>query len=205
MLCGPFPNIPKEILDGKPQKKQGEKIPMENNVGVAVFGGGCFWCTEAVFGELKGVVSVVSGYAGGHTENPTYWQVCSETTGHAEVVRIEFDPTHISYRKLLEVFFETHDPTTLNRQGADKGTHYRSIILYINDEQKEDAANFIRELADSGTKAVTEVAPLTQFYQAEDEHKQYYWANSGNMYCQIVIRPKVEKVRKEFSEHVSPV
>lgn len=178
---------------------------MENNVGVAVFGGGCFWCTEAVFGELKGVVSVVSGYAGGHTENPTYWQVCSETTGHAEVVRIEFDTTQISYRKLLEVFFETHDPTTLNRQGADEGTHYRSIILYINDEQKEQAENFIRELADSGTKAVTEVAQLKQFYQAEDDHKQYYQANSGNMYCQIVIRPKVEKVRKEFSEHISTV
>ncbi len=178
---------------------------MKNNAGVAVFGGGCFWCTEAVFGELKGVVSVVPGYAGGHTDNPTYWQVCSETTGHAEVARIEFDPTQISYGKLLEVFFETHDPTTLNRQGADKGTHYRSMILYTNDEQREEAANFIRKLAAAGTKVVTEVAQLTQFYQAEDEHKQYYRAHSGNMYCQIVIRPKVEKVRKEFSEHVSPV
>ena len=126
---------------------------MENNAGIAVFGGGCFWCTEAVFGELKGVISVVPGYAGGHTENPTYWQVCSETTGHAEVVRIEFDPTQISYGKLLEVFFETHDPTTLNRQGADKGTHYRSVVLYINDEQKEEAADFIRKLAASGSGA----------------------------------------------------
>ncbi len=176
---------------------------MENNAGVAVFGGGCFWCTEAVFGELNGVVSVVPGYAGGHTENPTYWQVCGETTGHAEVVRIEYDPAQISYGKLLEVFFETHDPTTLNRQGADKGTHYRSIILYTDDEQREQAENFIKKLDASGTKAVTEVVPLTLFYEAEEEHKQYYRAHSSNMYCQIVIRRKVEKVREEFSEHIS--
>ena len=181
---------------------------MENNAGVAVFGGGCFWCTEAVFGELKGVVSVIPGYAGGHTENPTYRQVCSETTGHAEVVRIEFDSTQISYGQLLEVFFETHDPTTLNHQGADKGTSYRSIILYINAEQREQAANFIRKLDASGTKGgpvVTELSRLKQFYEAEDEHKQYYRAHSDNMYCQIVIRPKVEKVREEFPEHISLV
>ncbi len=179
---------------------------MDNKSEVAVFGGGCFWCTEAVLGELKGVVSVVPGYAGGHTENPTYGQVCSETTGHAEVVKFEFDPTQISYGQLLEVFFGTHDPTTLNRQGADMGTRYRSIILYINDEQREQAANFIRKLDDSSTKGgpvVTELAQLKQFYEAEDEHKQYYMANSGNMYCQIVIRPKIEKVRGEFSEHTS--
>ena len=181
---------------------------MENNGEVAVFGGGCFWCTEAVFGELNGVVSVVPGYAGGHTENPTYGQVCGETTGHAEVVRIEFDPTQISYGKLLEVFFETHDPTTLNRQGADTGTSYRSIILYINDEQREQAANFISKLDASGAQCgpvVTELVQLRQFYEAEDEHKQYYRAHPGNMYCEIVIRPKVEKVRKEFSEHISLV
>ena len=181
---------------------------MDNKSEVAVFGGGCFWCTEAVFRELKGVASVVPGYAGGHTENPTYGQVCGETTGHAEVVRIEFDPTQISYGKLLEVFFETHDPTTLNRQGADTGTSYRSIILYVNDEQKEQAANFIRKLDASGAKrgpVVTELVQLKQFYEAEDEHKQYYRAHPGNMYCQIVIRPKVEKVRQEFSEHISVV
>ena len=181
---------------------------MDNKSEVAVFGGGCFWCTEAVIGELKGVVSVVPGYAGGHTENPTYGQVCSETTGHAEVVRIEFDPTQISYGQLLEVFFETHDPTTLNRQGADIGTSYRSIILYVNDEQREHTANFIRKLDASGTKGgpiVTELVQLKQFYEAEDEHKQYYRANSGNMYCQIVIRPKVEKMREEFSEYISLV
>ena len=181
---------------------------MDNKSEVAVFGGGCFWCTEAVFRELKGVVSVAPGYAGGHTENPTYRQVCGETTGHAEVIRIEFDPTQISYGQLLEVFFGTHDPTTLNRQGADIGTSYRSIILYINDEQREQAANFIRKLDASGTKGdpvVTELVQLKEFYEAEDEHKQYYRANSSNMYCQIVIRPKVEKVREEFSEHISLV
>ena len=181
---------------------------MDNKSELAVFGGGCFWCTEAVFGELKGVVSVVPGYAGGHTENPTYRQVCSETTGHAEVVKIEFDPTQISYVQLLGVFFETHDPTTLNRQGADQGISYRSIILCTNEEQREHAADFIRKLDASGTKGgpvVTELVQLKQFYEAEDEHKQYYKANSRNMYCQIVIRPKVEKVRVEFSEHISLV
>ncbi len=178
---------------------------MENNADVAVFGGGCFWCTEAVFGELKGVVSVVPGYAGGHTENPDYWQVCDETTGHAEVVRIEFDLSKISYGQLLEVFFETHDPTTLNRQGADKGARYRSIILYSNDEQRQEAETFIRKLDASGMKVVTVVEQLAQFFEAEDDHKQYYMANSSNMYCQIVIRPKVDKVRKEFSEHISLV
>ena len=181
---------------------------MDNKSEIAVFGGGCFWCTEAVFGELRGVVSVVSGYAGGHTENPTYRQVCSETTGHAEVVRIDFDPTQISYEQLLDVFFETHDPTTLNRQGADKGTSYRSIILYTNDEQREQAANFIGKLDASGTKSapvVTQLVQLQNFYEAEEEHKQYYTANPGNMYCQIVIRPKVEKMREEFSEHISLV
>ena len=176
---------------------------MENNAGVAVFGGGCFWCTEAVFGELDGVALVVPGYAGGHTENPTYWQVCNDDTGHAEVIKVEFEPAQISYGQLLEVFFKTHDPTTLNRQGADKGTRYRSIILYVNDEQREQAANFIAKLDASGKRIVTEVVQLTQFYEAEDEHKQYYRANSGNMYCQIVIRPKVEKMRKDFSEHIS--
>ncbi len=181
---------------------------MDNKSGVAVFGGGCFWCTEAVFGELRGVVSVVPGYAGGHTENPTYRQVCSETTGHAEVIRVDFDPTQISYEQLLDVFFETHDPTTLNRQGADKGTSYRSIILYTNDEQREQAANFIGKLDASGTKGgpvVTQLVELQNFYEAEEEHKQYYAANPGNMYCQIVIRPKVEKMREEFSEHISLV
>jgi len=172
---------------------------------IAVFGGGCFWCTEAVFSELKGVESVISGYAGGHTENPTYRDVCRDDTGHAEATRIEFDPSLVSYKDLLAVFFASHDPTTLNRQGADSGTHYRSIILYTNDDQKKQAEAFIRELDSSGSKGdpiVTEVAPLEKFYQAEADHQQFYLNNPGAMYCQIVIRPKLEKVRKEFAEHL---
>ena len=178
---------------------------MEDNAGVAVFGGGCFWCTEAVFGELKGVVSVVSGFSGGHTENPTYHEVCSESTRHAEVVKIDFDPTVISYGKLLEVFFKTHDPTTLNRQGADEGTRYRSIVLCINEEQRKQAASYIAKLNDSGVKVVTEVVSFNKFYEAGEEHKNFYKENSGTMYCQIVIHPKVAKVRQEFSEHISLV
>jgi len=172
---------------------------------VAVFGGGCFWCTEAVFAELKGVVSVVPGYAGGHTLNPTYAQICSGKTGHAEVIRIQFDPCQITYQDLLAVFFATHDPTTLNRQGADRGTQYRSIILYTSDEQREQAEAFIREMDRSGSQGgpvVTQVAPLDGFYEAEPEHKQYYLENPESMYCQIVIRPKVEKVRKDFARQV---
>ena len=172
---------------------------------VAVFGGGCFWCTEAVFAQLEGVVSVVPGYAGGHAPDPTYYQVCSGKTGHAEVTRIQFDPNQITYKDVLEVFFASHDPTTLNRQGADQGTQYRSIILYASDEQREQAEAFIRDLDQSGLlggPVVTEVAPLERFYEAEPEHQQYYLENPGSMYCQIVIRPKVEKVRKEFARQV---
>ncbi|HEU0022278.1 MAG TPA: peptide-methionine (S)-S-oxide reductase MsrA [Dehalococcoidia bacterium] len=172
---------------------------------IAVFGGGCFWCTEAVFAELKGVLAVNPGYAGGHTENPTYRQVCRENTGHAEVIKVQFDPDQITYNRLLEVFFATHDPTTLNRQGADIGTSYRSIILYTTDDQKKRARAFIRELDGSGSKGspiVTEVARLERFYEAEADHKQYYRNNPAAMYCQIVIRPKVEKARKEFADQV---
>ena len=172
---------------------------IENNAGVAVFGGGCFWCTEAVFGEFNGVVSVVPGFAGGHIENPTYYEVCRESTGHAEVVKIEFDPTVISYGKLLEVFFKTHDPTTLNRQGADSGTRYRSIILYTNVEQREQAVSFIAQLDASGMRIVTEVVAFGKFYEAEEEHKDFYKRNPDMMYCQIVIQPKLDKVRGEFS------
>ena len=179
---------------------------MEKKEETAVFGGGCFWCTEAVFSELKGVVSVISGYAGGHTENPTYRDVCRDDTGHAEATRIEFDPGLVTYKDLLAVFFASHDPTTLNRQGADRGTHYRSIILYTNDGQKEQAEAFIRELDSSGSlgnPVVTEVARFERFYEAEAEHQQFYINNPGAMYCQVVIRPKVEKVRREFAEHLS--
>ena len=183
----------------------GEHKFVEKKDEIAVFGGGCFWCTEAVFSQLKGVLSVVSGYAGGHVENPTYRQVCSDNTGHAEVVKIQFDPDQITYNRLLEVFFATHDPTTLNRQGADRGTLYRSTILYTGDDQKEQAEAFIRELDSSGSKRdpiVTEVVQLERFYEAEADHKQFYINNPAAMYCQIVIRPKVEKVRGEFAEHI---
>ena len=178
---------------------------MEKQDEIAVFGGGCFWCIEAVFSELEGVVSAISGYAGGHTENPTYRQVCSDNTGHAEVAEIRFDPSQITYNRLLEVFFATHDPTTLNRQGADTGTHYRSILLYTNDDQKERAEAFIRELDSSGSNGgpiVTEVVRLEKFYQAEADHQQFYMNNPAAMYCQIVIRPKVEKVQREFAENL---
>jgi len=169
---------------------------------VAVFGGGCFWCTEAVFSMLKGVVSVVPGYAGGTTPNPTYDQVCSGETGHAEVTRIEFDPKQISFRTLMTVFFATHDPTTLNRQGNDVGTQYRSIILYTTPKQKEEAEAFIREVDGStkeGNPVVTTVEPLTKFYEAENYHKDYFAKHPEQAYCNLIISPKVEKVQKQFA------
>lgn len=168
-----------------------------------VLGGGCFWCVEAVFKMLKGVSKVEPGYAGGTTENPTYEEVSSGRTGHAEVISIEYDPAQVSYRDLLTVFFGSHDPTTLNRQGADVGTQYRSIILTTNGEQKEEAEAFIKELNDSskeGEPIVTEVAPLTKFYPAEDYHRDYYANNPNQGYCQLVINPKLEKVKAKFAE-----
>ena len=181
----------------------GDQTMMDNQDEIAVFGGGCFWCTEAVFSELSGVVSVVPGYAGGHVHNPSYRQVCTDETGHAESVKIQFDPTRISYGRLLEVFFATHDPTTLNRQGADRGTHYRSLILYNCETQREQAEEFIKELERSGyhrDPIVTQVEPLEAFFEAEEDHKQFYMNNQESMYCQLVIRPKVDKVRGEFAE-----
>ena len=169
----------------------------------AVFGGGCFWCTEAVFDELRGVISVMSGYAGGSVKNPTYEQVCSGRTEHAEVIRIEFDPSQITYKDLLTVFFATHDPTTLNRQGSDAGTQYRSIILYAGKQQKREAEGFIKELNDSsafGRLVVTEIKPLGEFYGAEEYHRNYYENNSFQPYCQVVISPKLDKLHKQFSE-----
>lgn len=169
---------------------------------VAVLGGGCFWCVEAVFIEIAGIISVTSGYSGGHKVNPTYYEVCSERTGHAEVVKLEFDPGHITFPEILEVFFATHDPTTLNRQGADRGARYRSVILYATESQKEQAVSFIKALDASGTEngpVVTQVAPFEAFYPAEREHHLFYRNNPGSMYCQIVISPKVAKVRQKFS------
>ena len=176
---------------------------MAQNNEVAVFGGGCFWCVEAVFMEIKGVNSVASGYSGGHVENPSYYEVCGEQTGHAEVVRLEFDSSQIAFKEMLEVFFASHDPTTLNYQGADKGTRYRSVVLYTSEEQREQTAVFIKELDASGTQpgpVVTQIAEFERFYEAEEEHRQFYLNNPGSMYCQVVISPKVAKVRQKFAK-----
>lgn len=175
---------------------------MSEKTEIAVFGGGCFWCTEAVFGRLKGVVSVMPGYAGGTIANPTYEQVCTGNTGHAEVTRVEYDPSRISYNDLLTVFFATHDPTSLNRQGADVGTEYRSVIFYTADEQRRDAETLIEQLNASlpaGKRIVTEVVPLKAFYEAENYHRDYYRRNSLAPYCQVVIDPKLRKLHQHFS------
>ena len=168
-----------------------------NKTEIADLGGGCFWCMEAVFERLPGVIAVTSGFAGGTTENPTYREVCSETTGHAEVTEIEFDPAKISYARLLEVFWQAHDPTTLNRQGADEGTSYRSIILYRDEKQKLIAEKSKLEAQKNfRDPIVTEIVPLKKFYKAEDYHQQYYDLNSSQGYCQIVIAPKLEKLEQ---------
>ena len=169
----------------------------------ATLAGGCFWCLEAVFTRLRGVDRVESGYAGGHVENPSYRAVCTGSTGHAEVVQVDFDPQQISYRDLLDVFFATHDPTTLNRQGHDVGTQYRSAIFYHNDAQKQEAERVISELTEQQVfddPIVTEVAPLTKFYPAEDYHRDYYDRNPEQAYCQVVISPKVSKLRQKYAE-----
>ncbi len=168
---------------------------------VATLGGGCFWCLEAVYDQLRGVEDVVSGYSGGHVPNPTYEQVCTGTTGHAEVVQVTFDPQVISFREILQVFFAIHDPTTLNRQGADVGTQYRSAIFYHSPEQKAIAEQMIAELNAARLwpqPIVTEVTPFTAFYPAEAYHQEYFARNPGQGYCAFVIAPKVAKFRKEF-------
>ncbi len=170
---------------------------------LATFGSGCFWCTEAIFQNLDGVKKVESGYMGGHVKNPTYKEVCSGLTGHAEVIQVTYDPGEISYEELLEIFWKTHDPTTLNRQGADVGTQYRSAIFYHNDVQKTLAENYKSQL--TGAQAfdqpiVTEITPASVFYKAEDYHQNYYNLNGNAPYCAYVIQPKVEKFRKVFKE-----
>ena len=172
---------------------------------VATLGGGCFWCLEPVFKDLRGVERVVSGYAGGHVDNPTYEQVCGGRTGHAEVVQITYDPAVVSYRDLLDVFFTIHDPTTPDQQGADMGPQYRSIILYGSPEQKADAERAIAEQTAKGVwdaPIVTEVAPLEKFWPGEEEHQDYYERNPRQRYCQIVIAPKVAKFRKQYLERL---
>ncbi len=179
-----------------------DQIPPGVELETATFGTGCFWCTEAIFQELQGVHSVVSGYSGGSVKNPTYQQICNGTTGHAEVVQLKFDPKVISFEELLEVFWQTHDPTTLNRQGADVGTQYRSAIFFHTDKQKELAEHYKHELDESGAfenPIVTEITRFDIFYPAEDYHQNYFDLNGAAPYCSFVIRPKVEKFRKAFA------
>ena len=180
-----------------------EEIEQPGATAVATFGAGCFWCVEAVFQELDGVVSVKSGYTGGSIENPTYEMVCSGTTGHAEVCQITYHPNEVTFDELLEVFWKTHDPTTLNRQGADQGTQYRSAIFFHDEQQKELAEQYKKRLDESGAwdaPIVTEITSLGKFYPAEDYHDDYYRLNPNQGYCQFVIQPKMEKFRKAFAD-----
>jgi peptide-methionine (S)-S-oxide reductase len=173
----------------------------KTEMALATFGNGCFWCTEAIFQRLKGVSKVVSGYAGGKVKNPTYKEVCSGLTGHAEVIQIAYDPKVISYPELLEVFWQTHDPTTLNRQGADVGTQYRSVVFFHTEEQKQLAETYKKKLNESGafdSPVVTEISPLSEYYPAEDYHQNYYNLNGSAPYCSYVIQPKIDKFKKVF-------
>jgi len=194
-----------EPPDGSPTapERQPQQAGATRQLEKATFGSGCFWCTEAVFQRLKGVHAVVSGYSGGRVENPTYKQVCSGLTGHAEVVEITYDPAQVSYEELLEVFWGTHDPTTPNRQGPDVGTQYRSVIFYHNDQQRKLAEHYRDKLGASGAfraPMVTEISPLRKFFAAEDYHQDYYRLNPRQPYCRAVIRPKVEKLKKVFGD-----
>ena len=173
----------------------------------ATFGAGCFWCTEAVFQSLQGVSNVVSGYMGGKTENPTYMEICNGDTGHAEVIQLDYDPEVISFEELLLIFFKTHNPTTLNRQGNDIGTQYRSVIFYHNQEQKEAAMKMIDQLTKElvyDKPIVTEISPASEFYKAEDYHQNYYVDNRSKPYCMFVIQPKLSKFAESFKERIKP-
>ncbi|KMU98497.1 MULTISPECIES: peptide-methionine (S)-S-oxide reductase MsrA [Acinetobacter] len=166
----------------------------------ALFGGGCFWCTEAVFLQIRGVSKVVSGYAGGHTTHPTYEEICNGDTNHAEVILIDFDESQISFKQLLDVFFATHDPTTLNRQGNDVGTQYRSVIYYLNEEQQRQSQETIDALKAEGLNVVTELTPAPTFYPAEDYHQNFFAKNPSQGYCNFAIPPKLNKLRAKFVE-----
>ena len=182
---------------------QGNDFTEKKTQDIATFGAGCFWCVEAIFQDIKGVTDVVSGYSGGRVKNPTYAEVCTGNTGHAEVCQIYFDPEIISYKELLNVFWRTHDPTTLNRQGADVGTQYRSVIFYHNEEQRKLAEESKRETDRSGLykkPLVTEITAFEQFYPAEEYHQDYFNQNPNQPYCQFNIDPKVKKFRKQFKE-----
>jgi peptide-methionine (S)-S-oxide reductase len=194
------------ISCGQKPKENKKDMAIEttgSNLELATFGSGCFWCTEAVFQNLKGVQKVESGYTGGKVKNPTYKEVCSGLTGHAEVIQIQFDPVVISYDELLEVFWKTHDPTTLNKQGADEGTQYRSVIFYHNDKQRKLAEQYKKKLDEAGAfdaPIVTEITAIGEFYKAEDYHQNYYNLNGKAPYCAYVITPKLEKFKKAFAE-----
>ncbi|HUM48477.1 MAG TPA: peptide-methionine (S)-S-oxide reductase MsrA [Chitinophagales bacterium] len=177
--------------------------PANATLETATFGSGCFWCTEAIFQRLKGVEKVTSGYSGGKFENPTYREICTGTTGHAEVVQVEYNPAEVSFEDLLHVFWKTHDPTTLNQQGADRGTQYRSVIFYHNEEQHRLAEEYKKKLDASGAykkPIVTEIAPMKKFFAAENYHQDYYNANGDAPYCQFVIAPKVDKLQQVFKD-----
>ena len=184
--------------------KKPTSVIMENKtMDTATFGAGCFWCVEAVFQNMEGVEKVVSGYSGGNVKNPSYKEVCMGTTGHAEVCQVYFNPQKVSFDELLEVFWQTHDPTTLNRQGNDIGTQYRSAVFYHNEEQKEKAEKYKAELDKSGAfdrPIVTEITPFSTFYAAENYHQDYYNLNGSEPYCQFVVKPKVEKFKKVFKD-----
>jgi peptide-methionine (S)-S-oxide reductase len=186
----------------KPVKAEAANLDGKN-LEIATFGSGCFWCTEAIFVRLKGVYSVVSGYSGGKVENPTYEAVCTGKTGHAEVIQVKYNPEEITYDEMLEIFWKTHDPTTLNRQGADVGTQYRSVIFYHNDEQKEKAQHYKTKLDQSGAwdkPIVTEITSIERFYRAEEYHQNYYEKNPYQGYCSFVIAPKIDKFEKVFKD-----
>lgn len=187
------------------EEKGNEFMPSSESLEKATFAGGCFWCTEAVFQELEGVYKVTSGYIGGHTENPTYKDICTGTTGHAEAIEIQYSPEEITFEELLEVHFKTHDPTTLNRQGNDVGTQYRSAVFFHNQEQEAAVEEIIEQLKNEQVYSdpiVTEVTPASRFYSAENYHQDYYANNPRQGYCQMVIAPKMEKFRKVFADKI---
>ena len=205
--CAQTPSVEKNTMSTTTSSTQAALKPQHpsSSIDTATFGAGCFWCVEAVFQRLEGVISVKSGYAGGKIKNPTYKEVCSGLTGHAEVCQITYDTTKVSFDELLEVFWKTHDPTTLNRQGNDFGTQYRSAIFYHNEEQHQKAERYKKELNASGAftgPIVTEIAPFSNYYPAEDYHQNYYNQNGQEGYCKFVIQPKVEKFEKVFKDKV---
>lgn len=199
-----FINCNEGIINAQPKKESLKKDEIKmDGIEKATFGSGCFWCTEAVFERVNGVMSVVSGYSGGSVENPTYEQVCTGKTGHAEVIQITYDPKIINYPELLEILWRTHDPTTLNRQGNDVGTQYRSVIFYHSEEQKKLAEEYRKKLDESGAwdkPIVTEIVQFKNFYKAEDYHQNYYENNPNQGYCAFVIAPKLEKFEKVFKD-----